>query len=144
MPNPTREDTWLVNVRVDGLGNNGDLGTWDTFSGGEADSEESKYSPGGMQPELTLGGKKTVGAVTVSRYLDALRDWAPLVKGLYARAGAARGSVGVTPLAADGTIAGDALTFTGMLKSVKMPDIDSTGSDAAKLELEFTCDGNVS
>lgn len=138
MPLPTREDTWLLNVSVDGR----DLGVWDTFSGGEGDSEETKYSPGGMQPEISLGGRKTVGNVTVGRYLDAQRDWA-LVKWLYSRAGAARGVVGVTPLSASGARAGDPLTYGGTLKTVTMPDLDSTGTDAVNLELEFTCDGSV-
>ena len=55
----------------------------------------------------------------------------------------ARGTVGVTPLKIDGQRAGDPLTYGGTLKTVTRPDIDSTGTDAALLELEFTVDGNV-
>jgi hypothetical protein len=138
VPVPTREDTWLLNVTVDGR----NLGVFDTFSGGEGDSEETKYAPGGMMPEISLGGRSTIGNVTVGRYLDSSRDW-PLVKWLYSRRGSGRGVIGVTPLLANGARAGEPLTYGGTLKQVTMPDLDSTGSDASQIELEFTCDGNV-
>jgi hypothetical protein len=137
-PAPTREDTWLVTVSLDGR----DLGVWDTVSGGEVDSEESKYRPGGMSPEISLGGTTTIGNLTVGRNLDALRDW-PLIKWLAGRVGRGRGTIGVTPLDINGARNGDPLTYNGTLKTVTRPDIDSTGSDAAMVELEFTCDGAV-
>ena len=59
------------------------------------DSEEAKYRPGGMAAEISLGGLRTIGNVTVGRYLDSQRDW-PLVKWLASRTGMARGTVGVT------------------------------------------------
>jgi hypothetical protein len=137
-PAPTREDTWLVTVSLDGR----DLGVWDTVSGGELDSDEAKYRPGGMAPEVSLGGTTTIGNLTVGRNLDSLRDW-PLIKWLAGRVGKGRGTIGVTPLDIDGARAGDPLTYGGTLKTVTRPDIDSTGTDAAMLELEFTCDGSV-
>jgi hypothetical protein len=137
-PAPTREDTWLVTVSLDGR----DLGVWDTVSGGEVDSEEAKYRPGGMSPEISLGGTTTIGNLTVGRNLDALRDW-PLIKWLAGRVGRGRGTIGVTPLDINGARNGDPLTYNGTLKTVTRPDIDSTGSDAAMVELEFTCDGAV-
>jgi hypothetical protein len=118
------------------------LGVWDTVSGGEIDSEESKYRPGGMGPEISLGGSKTIGNLTVGRYLDTARDW-PLIKWLASRAGKGRGTIGITPLSADGASLGAPLVYGGTLKTVTRPDIDSTGTDAAILELEFTVDGSV-
>lgn len=137
-PAPTREDTWLVSVSLD----NRDLGVWDTKSGGEIDSEEAKYSPGGMGPEISLGGRTTIGNLTVGRYLDTARDW-PLMKWLAGRAGKGRGAIGITPLSINGERAGDPITYGGTLKTVTLPDIDSTGTDAALVELEFTVDGNI-
>ena len=137
-PAPTREDTWLVTLTLDGR----DMGVWDTVSGGEIDSEEAKYRPGGMSPEISLGGSTTIGNLTVGRYLDTARDW-PLIKWLAGRVGKGRGVIGVTPLSTDGVRAGDPLTYGGTLKTVTRPDVDSTGTDAALVELEFTCDGNV-
>ena len=48
MAAPTREDTWLVTCTVAGRA----LGVFDGFSGGEIDSEEALYSPGGMAAEI--------------------------------------------------------------------------------------------
>jgi hypothetical protein len=135
---PTREDTWLLTVNVDGR----DLGVFDTLSGGELDSEESKYQPGGMAAEISLGGRKTIGNVTIGRYCDRTRDW-PLIKWLVARTGAARITIGQTPLDPMGARAGEPLTYTGTLKTVTPPDVDSTGTDAAQLTLEATIDGTA-
>ena len=44
MPVPTRQDTHNVTVSVDGR----QIGLFDTKSGGELDSEENLYNPGGM------------------------------------------------------------------------------------------------
>jgi hypothetical protein len=135
-PAPTREDTWLVTCTVDGR----DLGTFDTKSGGELDSEESKYKPGGMAKEISLGGSSTYGNLTITRYTDLILDW-PLIKWLAARVGFGRGAVGITPLAPNGERAGEPLVYGGTLKTVTPPDIDSTGTDAAMITLEFTIDG---
>jgi hypothetical protein len=80
---PTREDTWLITALVDGV----DLGVFDSKSGGELDSEERSTSPGGMAAEISLGGTRTIGNVTLSRYCDRLRDW-PRIKWLHSRVGA--------------------------------------------------------
>lgn len=137
-PQPTREDTWRVNVTV------GDrpLGVFDSFSGGEIDSEEAKYPPGGMAAEISLGGRRTIGNVTVGKYLDRATDW-PLVKWLASQVGAARVTIGLTPLAFDASSGGEPLVYGGTLKTVTVPDIDSAGNDVAKLELECTMDGAV-
>lgn len=135
MPVPTREDTHNVTASVDGR----DLGLFDQKSGGEIDSEEQKYNPGGMIGEISLGGRRTIGNVTIERYYDALRDH-PLVPWLASRVGAARGVIGVTPRDAYGIVQGDPITYAGTLKTVSPPDIDSTGTDAAKMSLEFTID----
>lgn len=132
----TREDTWLITLSIDGR----DMGVWDTKSGGELDSEEAKYRPGGMLAEISLGGSRTTGNLTISRYCDRLRDW-PTIKWLASRVGAGRVSCGVTPLDPNGARAGDPLVYTGTLKTVTPPEIDSTGTDAAMIELECTIDG---
>ena len=137
-PLPTREDTWLISASCEGR----DLGIWDTFSGGELDSEETKYRPGGMESEISLGGRQTTGNVTIGRYLDRARDW-PLIKWLSTQRGVGRVNIGLTPLAFDGARGGDPLVYTGTLKQTTIPDLDSTGNDATKVELEVTCVGNV-
>ena len=135
---PEREDTWLITCSLEGR----DLGVFDTKSGGEIDSEEVKYRPGGMGAEISLGGAKTIANLTIGRYVDRLRDW-PIIKWLAAMAGAGRGTIGITPLDFHGVRAGDPLVYNGTLKQVTPPDIDSMGTDQAMLELEFTIDGDV-
>jgi hypothetical protein len=133
---PTREDTLLITVSVDDR----DLGIFDQKTGGELDSEESKYNPGGMVGEFSLGGRSTVGNVTVERYYDALRDH-PLIGWLAPRRGSGRVKVGCTPKDAAGVVRGEPYTYAGTLKTVSPPDVDSTGNDAAKWSMEITCDG---
>jgi hypothetical protein len=50
-------------------------------------------------------------------------------------------AVGITPLAANGERGGEPLTYGGTIKTCTPPDVDSTGTDAAMLTLEFTIDG---
>ena len=133
MPIPTREDTQMVVANVDGR----DLGIFDTFAGGEIDSEEAKYRPGAMATEISLGGRQTIGNVTIGRYYDVLRDH-PLYKWLASRAGRAPGSAYWVPLTINGSVGGDPVLYLGTFKRVQHSDMDSNGGDAATLELEFT------
>ena len=136
MPNPTREDTWLITVAIEGR----DMGIFDKKEGGEIDSEENKYPPGGLQAEISLGGRQTFGELTCSRYYDTQRDH-PLAGWLHQMVGAGRSAVGVTPLDFLGNPRGAPLVYSGILKTFNIPDIDSESGDAALLELAFTVDG---
>lgn len=142
-PAPTREDTHLLTLTVDrgtapGAGNK-DLGTWDSKEGGEIDSDENKYKPGGMGKEISLGGTRIVGNVTFSRYYDWKRD--DIVLGwLIDGVGNARGTLGIQMLDIHGNQQGDLLSYKGTLKTVTPPDLDSTSNDPAMVSVEFTCD----
>jgi hypothetical protein len=135
---PTREDTWLISLSIDGR----DLEVWDKISGGEVDSDESKYRPGGMAAEVSLGGSRTLGELTLSRAYDYLRDH-PLIPWLISRVGAGRCIVGRQPLDVNGVPQGSPTTYTGTLKTVTLPDTDSMSNDAALIELAVTPDGTV-
>ena len=67
---PTREDTWQVNVQVQDMddpdGGMRDLGIWDKMTGGDLDSTDTQYRPGGMNPPIALGGPRNTTNVTVS------------------------------------------------------------------------------
>ena len=142
---PTREDTWLITLTIEGSGPGDpdrDMGVWDTFDGGEADSDDNKYRPGGMAAEISLGGTITIGNITVSRMCDRVRDW-PQIKWMMGRVGKARIVLALTPLDLNGARNGSPLTYTGTLKTVTPPTVDSTGGDAAMLEVECTIDGSV-
>jgi hypothetical protein len=134
-----REDTYSIRVSVAGR----DLGTWDRMSGGEVDSEETTYKPGGLAAQITLGGSQSVGNVTVSKLYDeavhGLFHW------LASQAGKADMIVTKQPLNADGSAKLiRPIVYTGKLKAVTPPDVDSSSSDAAIASLEMTCNGGVS
>jgi hypothetical protein len=133
-----RQDQYDIKVSVDGT----DLGTFDKLSGGEVDSEETVYKPGAMGARISLGGSVNVGAVTVSRLYDLTRDHL-LVHWLISRAGKGSAVVSKQPLDVDGNVFGRPVVYSGKLKQVNPPEVDSESSDAALIELEITPAGTV-
>lgn len=137
----SREDTFVVTVTVIKGGESRNLGVFDTWAGGEVDSDNSKYPRGGMQPEEPLGGRKTVGDVTVGRLYDAfMQEQEPW---LDAGVGRAEGILTKQPLDDDGNAFGRPRVYTGKLITMTPPDHDSTSSDPARLELVFSTRGNI-
>lgn len=129
-----RADTWLVVLNVGGV----DFGKWDTFTGGETDSEEAKFRPGGMDQELSLGGRQTLGNVTMSRHHD---DWMRgQVKWLRQQCGRTRITIGRVPLDYYGFQLGPVEWLGGTLKRCTPPEHDSMGGDASMVEVECTID----
>jgi hypothetical protein len=135
MASPTRADTWIVSLNLNGV----DEGIWDQKDGGEADSEELKYPPGGMVDEISMGGRRTLGNITISRYCDWARDW-PKVPTWMQWAGGVRGTIGQQPGDIYKNPQGKPLVWGGTLKRVLPPEPDSTGTDEARIEMEFTID----
>lgn len=135
MASPTREDTWSVTLILNGI----DEGVWDHKEGGEADSEELKYPPGGMVDEISMGGRRTFGNITISRYCDWARDW-PKVPYWMQIAGSVRASIGQQPHDINKNPQGKPLVYGGTFKRVLPPEPDSTGSDESRIEMEFTID----
>lgn len=133
----SREDQYNVTVSVSYGGDTVDLGTFDTFDGGEIDSEETKYWPGGMGQQISLGGRRTVGNVTVGRLYDLARDH-PKIGWVMGGVGKAVVTVTKTSLDIDGIARPNPLVYNGTLKSVTPPSHDSESSDAAQWEMEIT------
>lgn len=135
----SRLDQYSVSVSVNGL----NLGVFDKMTGGNIDSEELKYKPGGMAPHVSLGGSVNVSNVMVSRLYDLARDHTriPLLKGLVGK-----GSVTVRkqPLDINGAAYGKPIVYTGILKALNPPEPDSESNAAALLELEVSTVGLVS
>ena len=129
-----RKDQHRVTVIVDGK----NLGVFDVLTGGETDSDELKYRPGGMAPPLSLGGVVTVGQLIVSRLYRLERDHAT-VHWLLGRVGQANVVVNKQVLDPDGNAWGKPLVTRGHLKRVTPPEVDSNATgDAATIELEVT------
>lgn len=135
---PTRADTYSVAVNIDGE----DTGIWDKLTGGGIDSEETKYKPGGMVGQISLGGTINADNVTISRIYDLNRDHTR-VKRWMARAGKATVVVTKQPLDIDGNVFGDPLVYTGVLKACTPPEVDSESSDAGLIEIEVSIAGQV-
>jgi hypothetical protein len=133
-----REDNFSVTVTV----NEVRLGVFQTFAGGETDSEETRNYPGAMQAQESLGGPRTVGNVTVGRRYKPDRD-AWLVKRLRNQVGQAPVVVTHQALDASANPVGEPEVFRGTLKRIGGPQSDSNASGVAMFEIEMTCDGTV-
>jgi|SRR5215471_9463762 len=133
-----RKDQWDTTVTIDGVA----YGTFDQSTGGEADTDELKYKPGGMAAQISLGGIVTVGALTVSRLYVLERDHVN-VHNLLGRVGKAQVVVKKQPLDVDGNAFGRPLTYNGVLKRVTPPEVDSESTDAALIEIEVTPSGTI-
>jgi hypothetical protein len=137
----SREDQYDVRVSItrsiNGVLVTKDLGTFDKMSGGEVDSEESKYRPGAMAQQISLGGYTTVGNVTVSRLYDLARDY-PNVAWILNGVGNADVTVNKQSLDINGNPYGKPLVYSGKLKTWTPPDHDSMSSDPAMFEFEVS------
>ena len=139
---PTRQDTYSVHVHVKppGGGDLLDLGIWDKMSGGEVDSDETKYNPGGMAPPVSLGGRKNTGNVTVSRLYRLIRDHA-IAQSWINWVGKATVTISKRPMDIEGNPYPTAITYTGVLKRVTFPEVDSESSTAGLVEFEVSVEG---
>lgn len=128
------ENNVHVTVSVSGR----ELGTFDSRSGGESDSTERKYSPGGMAEQVSLGGRKQVTNVTVGRLYDIDRD-GPLRVFLEPLVGRAPAMVIVEQtLDVDGNPQGPKTVYSGTFKRYVPFDHDSESEDPAVFQLEQT------
>jgi hypothetical protein len=134
----SRKDQYATRVSVDGV----NLGTFDTLTGGEVDTDELKYKPGGMAPQVSLGGLITIGQVVVTRLYQLQRDHLS-VHWLISRVGKGVVVINKQPLDPDGNAFGKPLVYRGTLKRVLPPEVDSNATDAAMIEIELTPEGSV-
>lgn len=136
----SRQDQYNVSVTIDGNA----LGTFDKLDGGDIDSEETKYKPGAMAPELSLGGSTTVSNVTVSRLFVQGRDTS-LVPFLKEKVGKGEVTIVKQPLDVNGSPFGAPMVYHGKLKTFTPPPADSNASTtAAVFALVVSTSGTVS
>jgi hypothetical protein len=135
----SRQNQAAISLSVDGR----DLGVWDKWAGGEVDSEETKYKPGAMAPHVSLGGAVEVGDVTLSRLYALGRD-TDTIHWLISRVGKGSCVASRISLDTDGNAWGTpGLVYTGTLKTVTPPELDSESSDAALIEVVVAPVGTV-
>lgn len=132
---PTRADTWRTTVTLDGE----NMGVWDKKTGGKVTSSVTQYLPGGMAPQISLGGTKTTENVTLERLYRLQRDHKKIQKWINA---VGRGSIVINqqPLDVDGNAFGTPIVYKGTLMSVTPPENDSTSTSAAMLSIEVVID----
>jgi|SRR5215831_11860984 len=135
-----RNDRFLCTVSVDGIGPLPD--PFDTFTGADTDSTETKYRPGGMSPEVSLGGATSTANAVVGRNYALGRDDVLMPK-LRAAAGKRAATITLQPLDADRNAFGQSEVYRGVLQRVQGPQHDSTSTDAAMMELEVNLSGTV-
>jgi hypothetical protein len=133
----SREDQNAVTVSLSYGGATRDLGIFDGLTGGEIDSSEKKFNPGGMQGTISLGGKKAVGNVTVKRLYDLIRDH-PLMGWIAGGVGRADVTVVKSSMTVDSVAIANPLVYRGKLKTLTPPDHDSESDDAAMWEMEIS------
>lgn len=133
-----RQDQWANTVTIDGVA----WGVWDTLGGGEVEAEETKYRPGGMAAEVSLGGYTSVGNLTLGRLLTKAQ-WEPMATLMRTKVGKATVSVSRQPLDVDGQPFGKPLVYSGTLMNVTPGDTDSNSSDAQVWEITVSTVGTV-
>ena len=138
MTTTATQQRWKLTVFIDSV----NTGTWDKKSGGDVTAAETKYRPGGMAPEKSIGGPASVSNVTASREYILERDHAAAKRWL-SRVGRARVTVHQHALDADGVPRGKPFTYRGVLQKVSIPDADSTATGVSMLEIEVSTDGTV-
>ena len=116
----SRQDQYNVTLTVAGV----NLGTFDKMTGGDFDSEETRYKPGAMAPQLSLGGSKTITNIVLDRLYELERDH-PLMQWLESETGRADCVVTKQPLDINEHPFGSPLVYQGKLKKVTPPPADS-------------------
>jgi|SRR5215831_4013097 len=134
--NGVRQDMFVVRLLVAG----NSWGIWDKKTGGEYDSDEVKYYPGGMNKVVSLGGRQTPGNITLQRLYDRIDD-NERINTLLNGVGKISCTVSQRPMDLDGNGVGKTVYWTGKLKRVLVPDVDSEATSAALVEVEITVDG---
>jgi hypothetical protein len=117
-----------------------DDGTWAGRTGGEVDRNVSDYYPGGMQPAKKLFAVPTTGDVTVRKLLADLTD--DDVRALLADQNTDTVYSAVQQrLNAANSPKGASFAWKGNVKTVTLPEHDSSSSDAAEITVVLSIIG---
>ncbi len=116
--------------------------SWATLEGGDLESEDTKTRPGGMVPQVNLGGPTTRTDATVTRPYTA--ELHPHIVDLENVGGQGAMSITYNILGANAQTIGTPVTLTGILKNVTRPNWDSNATGTAMLSLVMGCDAQAS
>lgn len=136
-PTGSRQSTFRVTLTVDGV----DWGVWEKKTGAKTSGNTQTLKPGGMAPQVSLGGTPTTDAITLSRNYDRVRDHQNIGQ-LLAGVGKVVCVVKQQPLDADGNAYGNPVAWNGTLDAVSVPDVDAASDNSADITVDITVNGN--
>lgn len=134
-----RSDQAQISVTVEGVAI--DNVSWDSMEGGENEVEGLDILPGGMAPQIALGGIPKRKPVTIQRV------WSDTLIGVYKALDAVAGNAAVTAsytvLGTNKKPAFSPITYTGVLGTVTRPNYKAGTSEEAFLQLMVHLNGEV-
>lgn len=135
-----RSDSFRLNAGVNGV-NPPPTKSWQTLSGGDKTSEDTKTRPGGQEPQVSLGGPTTRSDVTVTRLHGTtihpyIIQWEQAIN--------APMWVSYTPLDANANPAGPTIAIHGILKGVTQNEMDSDNQGKKTISLVMSCNAEAS
>ena len=139
MPNYYRSDTVDIHVQITGIAL--DLESWDMMEGGDPVSESTLHYPGGMAPQVALGGLPKWSQIVVERAWG--ETLATVYKQIANSVGGAPMTVSYIQLGLNRIPTGVVDTYTGVLAGAERPKYKSSESVDAFLKLMMDVNGQV-
>jgi hypothetical protein len=140
MPTFVRSDQAQISVEVEGV--TIDKESWGSMEGGDNVAEEATAFPGGMKPQVALGGFPKRGPLTITRpWADTLIN---VYKALDGRVGLSKVTASYQNLNANKEAVYTPYTYTGVLTSVLRPNYKAGTSEEAHLTITIATDGEIS
>lgn len=134
-----RSDQALIRVEIEGVSI--DKLAWSSFEGAEGTVEGEPVMPGGMEPQVAVGGVRKLSPVTVER------DWSEALAAIYKQLFAVMGSAGAKPsyqpLGRNKVPVGEPFSYTGILTGVSRPNYKGASSEGAMLKLVIQLNGEI-
>lgn len=135
-----RSDQAVIHVTVAGV--NLDSESWDVMEAGDIKADSLAVFPGGMAPQVELGGLPKRGELTVSRL------WSDILIAQFKALDAVAGFAAVTASYAvlkpnRETTSNPPITYRGVLLSVERPNYKSSTAEEALLKLTVGLHGQL-
>jgi len=132
----SRKDNYRVYAVVIGAdGQPKDIGLFETWSGGDGDSDDTPYREGDGN-ETNLGGKPSRDPITIGRLVKPERD-VPIYPWLDSRRGKAEAIFTKQYVDDEENPIGKPISRRGKLKKVTDPEADKNSSDPSTFSLEM-------
>lgn len=129
------EQNVLVSVAVNGQ----TIGTFDSFTGGDALAKPAQHRSGGQETLTSYRTLALYSEATVSHIMWLEVSW-EMVRGLIPKAGSVPMSATLQPIDADGNAYGNARTATGMFLGVSGIKVDSNSEVLQSFMLHMSVD----